>query len=153
MITIADILPPKQIQLNLAATKPGDAIYQVTELLKGSEGVLDWTGFYDTLKFESSCMAGESNYGMCIPHARTNHVTSMVMAAGRSEQGIWFEQQGIRVHYIFVIGVPVALASDYLRIIGALARILRSPDSEEALRYAKTRQEFLQLLCESEMAV
>ena len=153
MITIADILPPKQILLNLTATKPEDAIYQVAELLKSSEGVVDWTGFYESLAYGNSCMAGESDYAMCIPHARTNHVSSMVMAVGRSEQGIWFEEQQLRVHYIFVIGVPLALASDYLRIIGALARIFRSPATEAELRNAATKQEFLQQLSQSEMAV
>ncbi|MEI6351778.1 MAG: PTS sugar transporter subunit IIA [Verrucomicrobiota bacterium] len=153
MITIADILLPKQILLNLTATKPGDAIFQVADLLKGSEGVVDWNGFYENLNYGSSCMSGESGYAMCIPHARTPHISSMVMAAGRSEQGIWFEAQQLQVHYIFVIGVPLALASDYLRIIGALARIFRSPQSEAELRNAVTRQEFIQLLSQSEMAV
>jgi mannitol/fructose-specific phosphotransferase system IIA component (Ntr-type) len=68
----------------------------------------------------------------------------MVMSVGRALEG----EQAL---YIFVIGVPVALASDYLRIIGALARIFKDPQSERELRTAKTSEEFVELLVEREM--
>jgi mannitol/fructose-specific phosphotransferase system IIA component (Ntr-type) len=151
MITFEDILTPKQFQLELTATTSAGAIHEVAELLKNSEKVLNWNEFVESLKAGKSCFSNDEGFGICIPHARTHHVSSMVMAGGRSSEGILFEDTGIRVHYIFVIGVPVAMAADYLRIIGALARIFRSPVVEPKLREARTKQDFLEILAASEI--
>ncbi len=155
MITIDDILSPRRVLLDLTATTQGSAIHEIAGLLKGDERVVDWNGFVASLKNGGSCVSNENGYGLCIPHARTNCVTAMVMAAGRSRDGILFDtvEGPMRIHYIFVIGVPLAMASDYLRIIGALARMFRSPQNEAELRRARNPQEFIAMLAASEMPV
>lgn len=157
MITIGDILTPKQVVLELTATTRESAILEVAQLLRGDERVRDWNAFVGAIKTGSSCMANENGYGVCIPHARTNQVSTMVMAVGRTPKGIWFGEEGdparVLAHYIIVIGVPVALAADYLRIIGAIARTFRSTKSEAALRAAQTKQEFIRLLTANETPI
>ncbi len=73
------------------------------------------------------------------------------MSAGRSKGGIAAKDAEWPVHFIFVIGVPVALAADYLRIIGALARIFKDPATKERLRQAPDVDAFLELLTAAEM--
>jgi len=156
MITISDILTPKRVLLEVTSTTREAAILEVAQLLRGDERVRDWNAFVGAIKVGSSCIATESGRGICIPHARTNQVSTMVMAAGRSTNGIWFEGEGgsrVLAHYIIVIGVPVALAADYLRIIGAIARTFRSAKSEAALRAAGTKEEFIRLLAINESPV
>lgn len=153
MITIADILLPERVSLNLKATTLTDAVHEVSELLKTDDRVTDWLKFYGSLKSTNTCIADDQGIAVCIPHARTDSVQSMVMAAGRSVNGIWDPQANARIYWVFVIGVPVALAADYLRIIGALARIFRSSAAETELHNAKTKAEFLELLVERELAV
>ncbi len=152
MTTIKDILFPEHLQLDLSAATAAGAIHQIAELLRGDERVSDWNKFCGNLKTGNACLTNESGYGICIPHARTAAVSSMVAAAGRSASGIVFDNEGLRVHYIFVIGVPAPLASDYLRIIGALARTFRSLKCEAALRTAATQEEFLEVLAASEIS-
>ncbi len=151
VITIADILNPKHVTLDLKATSQEEAVFQVAELLKADERVLDWGDFYDALKAKSPCLEASPEFDVSIPHARTNAVNSMVMSVGRSAEGVSVSKSDHKLHYIFVIGVPVALASDYLRIIGALARILKN--AEKQLRQAATAQEFVSILIENEMAL
>lgn len=153
MIFIEDILQPKAVVLDIAAGTAGSAVLEVAQRLRTETKVRDWNALFQALTYENSCMANEQGYGICIPHARTHHVSSMVMAAGRSRQGLWFDKAQMQVHYIFVIGVPVALGADYLRIIGALARVFRRPGSEEALREVETVQGFIELLSQSEQAL
>ena len=151
MITIADILSPKHILLDLQAETQKRSIARVADLLDGDERVEDWERFCDGVIAGSACMANESESAICIAHVRSNAVNEMVMAVGRSVKGIPFDEGKMRVHLVFVIGVPVALASDYLRIIGALARIFRSTKGEETLLSAPTREAFLERLCTLEM--
>ncbi len=152
MLRITDILTPKQVILELAATTAEAAIVEVAQRLRLDPRVSDWGQFVEALKVGNSCVTNENGYGIAIPHARTPHVSSMVMATGRSRAGIYFPEAEVRVHYLFVIGVPGALAQDYLRLIGALARTFRSPKSEASLRDVKTPEEFIALLSASEMS-
>jgi PTS system nitrogen regulatory IIA component len=75
----------------------------------------------------------------------------MVMAAGYSQAGIGRGEGKPRVHYVFVIGVPVTMAADYLRIVGALARIFIKAEDDPQLLSAGSAQEFIDLLARREM--
>ena len=77
----------------------------------------------------------------------------MVMSVGRNiiPTAASGEYLAPTVQYTFVIGVPITLASDYLRIIGALARIFKDPATEARLRIATTPGEFLAVLVKKEM--
>jgi len=151
MITIADILQPRDIELELKTTNQEEAINQVASLLKEDERVKDWNEFYKGLGSKQPCVAAAGGTEICIPHTRTDSVTGMVMSVGRSAKGIQVKGADLPVHFVFVIGVPVALAADYLRIIGALARIFKDPAARSGLRQAATAEEFLQLLGAAEM--
>ncbi len=153
MIFIEDILLPGSVALELTGSTAASAVLEVAQRLRGESKVRDWNSFFSALTIENSCMANEKGYGVCIPHARTNHVSSMVMAAGRAKNGIWFDKAQMQIHYIFVIGVPVALGADYLRIIGALARAFRVGSSEEQLREVTTPKGFIELLSRSEQTL
>ncbi|MDD5348641.1 MAG: PTS sugar transporter subunit IIA [Chthoniobacteraceae bacterium] len=150
MITIGDILSPKHILLGLEAGTHAQAIAKVAELLESDSHVVDWERLETGLLAGSSCMSGDSGSGLCIAHVRTDAVNGMIMAAGRSAEGIP-TADGTRVRLVFVIGVPVALASDYLRIIGALARIFRTGNGEAELLAAQSADAFLQTLRTLEM--
>jgi len=151
MITIEDVLLPKHILLDIESKTPSGAVLEVAELLRGDDRISDWNAMYEGLRDGNSCIVNQDGHGMCIPHARTKGVSAMAMAAGRSPEGIVFEEPAMRVHYIFVIGVPEALAADYLRIVGALARIVKSSALEGMLRAAATRNEFRKALIAGEV--
>jgi len=151
MITIADILHPEDIDLDLKMANQEEAINYVAALLREDDRVKDWGAFYNGLASKQPCVAAAGGTEICIPHTRTDSVTGMVMSAGRSKNGITVKDAPTPVHFIFVIGVPIALAADYLRIIGALARIFKAPVSREMLRNAASTEEFLEILAAAEM--
>jgi len=151
MITIADILKPESIDLDLKMGNQEEAINHVASMLKEDERVTDWNAFYQSLLSKQPCLAAAGGSEICIPHTRTDGVTGMVMSAGRSQAGIIAAEAQWPIHFIFVIGVPVALAADYLRIIGALTRIFKAPVTRERLLQTQKPGEFLQLLASAEM--
>ncbi len=151
MITLADILPPEHVHLDLTATSPHGAIEEVAAPLKSDVAVNDWPALLAGLHASAPCLpeAG-GGFAICIPHTRGECVSAMVMSVGRSTAGIAFDGQGLPVHYIFCIGVPRALAADYLRIVGLLARIFKDPAAERELRAAETPASFIALLSRRE---
>ncbi len=151
MITIADILLPRHVILEFPhRNKPGEISNALEESLRGDERIRSWAGFQESLKTGRPAYIYEPEFGIAIPHTRTNHVSNMIIAAGRVREGVQFPDAEAPVHYIFLVGVPTTMASDYLRIIGALTRTFRSPEYEKALRNAPTPQEFIRILSENE---
>jgi mannitol/fructose-specific phosphotransferase system IIA component (Ntr-type) len=151
MISIADTLSPERVRLSLAARDPSGAVRETADLLHTAEAVLDWNALYEGMLRSMPCLSERGcDFGVCLPHARTEAVKTMVMSVGRSTQGIVFPDRPEPIRYIFCIGVPTALASDYLRIVGLLARILKEPKAEGRLRAASTPGAFLEVLVELE---
>lgn len=153
MITIPDILKPAHIDLALPGGTPTEAILHVASLLRGDPRVPAWQKFFAQLTSRTPCVAGGIEFEICIPHARTDAVNAMVMAVGRSAEGVRVADPppAHLTHYVFVIGVPQALTADYLRIVGALARTFRDPAAERALRAAAAPADFLALLASHEI--
>jgi mannitol/fructose-specific phosphotransferase system IIA component (Ntr-type) len=154
MIRIADTLEADRVRLNLPSQPGPAAIDEIAGLLRNAPEVLDWDELHDALPRSSPCLVeAGGEFGVCLPHARTDAVSGMVMAVGRSLEGIHFDGCIAPVRYIFCIGVPKAWASDYLRIVGLLARILKQPKTESALRDAGSPEDFIHQLSVLEAAV
>ncbi len=154
MIHIADTLAPEHIALHLTAATPEAAIAATVALLRDSEDVLDWDRFSSELHGRPPCRVSDAaDFGICVPHVRTGAVAAMVISAARLEQPMPFPDCPKPVRYIFCIGIPVALASDYLRIAGALMRIFTDVETEAALRGATAREVFVAVLSRLEMKI
>lgn len=144
MISIADTLRPERIRLSLAATDRDAAIRETATLLQAAQAVLDWDTLLIALLRNAPCLSEQDDdFAITLPHARTEAVNTMVMSIGISSAGIIFPDCEKPVRYVFCIGVPQAMATDYLRIVGLLTRILRDPASEGMLRTTTSASELI----------
>jgi mannitol/fructose-specific phosphotransferase system IIA component (Ntr-type) len=147
---ISSLLKPEQIKMELAQTKRCNAINEVAQLLQANPNVTNFAGFYEELlareRIESTCLGNE----IAFPHARTDSLKGMVLAVGRSTQGVWFENSGQSVKLIFVIGTPKRMVTDYLSVVGGLARLLKDATTREKLISAPNVEEFIATLTQAE---
>jgi mannitol/fructose-specific phosphotransferase system IIA component (Ntr-type) len=151
MITIADLLRPEHVALQIRAQESKSAIEEVAALLKNIPPVLDWPALLKGVLASAPCLPEPGGgFALCIPHTRGECVSGMVMSVGRSVEGIVFPGVELPVRYIFCIAVPRALAADYLRIVGLLARVFKDHTAEVELRAAATGAEFVELLSRRE---
>jgi PTS system nitrogen regulatory IIA component len=152
MIAIADTLDSDCVALNLTSTTSREAIEETASLLRGQLPVLDWEDLRANLHKSAPCLTeADGTFSLCLPHARTDSVTTMVMSVGISRVGVPMSGCEVPVRYIFCIGVPRTMANDYLRIVGLLVRILKDPQTELRLRTAASGDEFVQRLTELEV--
>jgi mannitol/fructose-specific phosphotransferase system IIA component (Ntr-type) len=147
---ISSLLKPEQIKMELAQQNRSEAINEVAQLLQSNPNVTNFDGFYEELlareRIESTCLGNE----IAFPHARTDSLKGMVLAIGRSTKGVWFENSGQSVKLIFVIGTPKRMVTDYLSVVGGLARLLKDAGTREKLITAPTVEEFIATLTEAE---
>ena len=147
---ISSLLKPDQIKLELDQAKRCNAINEVAQLLQHNPNVTNFAGFYEELlareRIESTCLGNE----IAFPHARTDSLKGMVLAVGRSTGGVWFENSSQNVKLIFVIGTPKRMVTDYLSVVGGLARLLKDASTREQLLSVQGVDEFIATLTKAE---
>lgn len=147
---LAQLLDPARISLHVQSTEHLAALHEVASLLAGHPDVIDFDGFYGEIlardRLETTCLGD----GIALPHARTEHVGKIVMAAGRSDPGVFFENGNQTVRLIFLLGTPRSDPGGYLQIVGLLCRILKDPVNRAALLSAATPEEFIRTMLAAE---
>ena len=147
---ISSLLQPSHIVLGVTGAKRTTALNDIARRLEGHPDVANFAGFYDELlardRLDTTCLGN----GVALPHARTEHVKKIVMAAGRSDAGIPFDDKGEIVKLIFVLGTPKSKPGDYLAIVSALCKLLRDPADRAALLAAPTPEAFIAAIAATE---
>lgn len=151
MTPIGDILQPDHVNLSLSAAGKIEAVEEVLSKLNGDLRVKDFAAFRLAVISRNAAAISESHCGICIAHGRTESVSGLVMAAGRSAVGFSCREVPDPVHFVFVAGIPGAFNAEYLRIVGAIARICRDKHQLDRLLAAKTAENFIALLSAGEV--
>lgn len=150
MTPLSEILVPPLINLSLAAKTQSEGVEEVLSALNGDPRVLDWPALAGAVTQRNAPALTCHDCGICIAHGRTNAVNSLVMAAGRSTGGLTSPQVGEKVRLVFVAGIPSAFDSEYLRVVGAIARLCRDKKLLDRLLAAPDAATFARLLAEGE---
>ncbi len=147
---ITQLLDPARITLSIQSAKRTSALNEVARLLDGHAEVTNFQGFYNELlareRLDTTCLGNE----IALPHARTEHVQKIVLAVGRSTQGVHFENGNQTVRILFVLGTPKSNPTDYLMVVSALCKVLKDSSTREALLRAETPEAFIQVVAAAE---
>jgi len=136
MSILSDALLPKDIHLQLKATDPRDALEEIIASFRSDRRVKDWEKLRAALIANT---AKEISKGcsekMTLHHARTESVSTLILAAGRNNERL-----------VFVALIPEAMNNEYLRILGAIARVCREEGPLKELLSVQDQDTFLNLL-------
>lgn len=147
---ISKCLNAGDILLDFQATSAVEAIRAVAEQLADSPHVLNIERLTDDIRAREEVESTYLGNGIAFPHARSEHVKELVIAVGRSNEGVRFENCGETVHLLFVIGTPKRLAKEYLAVVGALARLTKDGSVRRALMEVETADAFLEVVKKNE---
>ncbi len=147
---LSQLLDPTRISLSVQSAKRTVALNEVARLLDGHPEVSNFQGFYNELlareRLDTTCLGNE----IALPHARTEHVQKIVLAVGRSDQGVHFENGNQTVRLMFVLGTPKSNPGDYLTVVSALCKILKDAANRDALMRADSPAAFIQAVVAAE---
>jgi len=147
MKILTNSLHAKDIHLSLKATGDQDAVEELLLPLRGDERVKNWEKLRESLT--STPTTGKNlgeNPPILLHHVRSEQVTDLVIAAGRSNLGILLSPQPGKAPLVFLAAIPEALNNEYLRILGAISRVCREEKTLQELIQASTPAEFLKVL-------
>lgn len=149
---IAALLKPEAINLNLQARHKTDALREVASLLAQGKRVANFETFFNEILEREHISNTALGHDVAIPHARTEQCREILIAVGRSAAGVDFESKSDpQVRLIFLIGTPKQMVTEYLSVVGNLARLLRQDSLREQLLAAADPGAFIKLLDAAEL--
>lgn len=145
-MNLDDLLDPQHVDLGLTAQTKSEAIRTLVNLLAASGEIREPEVFLKDVLAREEASSTLAENGIAFPHARTDAVSKVAVAIGRSDEGVPFGENGEPADLIFLIAVPRRLVNDYLVCVGALARILKDEARRVELLRAPTAEKFISQL-------
>jgi len=143
---LEDILKPNDVHLALASSDCTTAVEEVLAQLNGDERVGDWEALRNAVTGHDPAILTSEDCGICIAHGRTQALSGLVVAVGRSEKGLPNANSEPTTRLVFVAGIPATMNAQYLAVVGAIARVCSNKRSLSRLLTAKSPTDFIDTL-------
>jgi mannitol/fructose-specific phosphotransferase system IIA component (Ntr-type) len=142
LMSAPPIISAAAVELGLLSTSLMDAVEKTARLLEKDGRSGSWDVFWHSVRDRQ--MVEPGGCGVCLAHGRSDQVKHLALAAARLSSPV-VGQNG-QVHLVFVFAIPSAMAEEYLRAVGALARTCGDRAKLEQLLAATSAEEFAGLL-------
>jgi len=135
------------VSFNLKAGTKNEAIEELVDLAARSNMVRDHDELLQSVLEREKLVTTGVGYGVAFPHAKTRAVKGIVIAFGRSEQGIDFQAMDKKpVRLFFLIAAPEDAIGAHLNVMARLSFQMRSEKNREKLLNARTAGEVFMVL-------
>jgi mannitol/fructose-specific phosphotransferase system IIA component (Ntr-type) len=143
MARLSDLLEPDRISLALSGRDREACVLETARLLSGHPAIPDFPGFERELLARFRLDTTSLGNGVALPHARTDCVGRIVVAAALIPAGFDYDGTLPPVTMIFAIGTPLERPGDYLSLVGSICRVVKDEASREALLAATSPRDFI----------
>lgn len=150
---ITELLKPESIALGVKASSKDEIIDCLTGLIEQGGRLNDRAGYKEGILAREALGSTAIGEGIAIPHAKVAAVKEPGLAAVTVPEGVDYEAfDGSLANLIFMIAAPDGEADTHLEALSKLSTLLMNPGFKDALIAAKTKEEFLQIIDDTENA-
>jgi fructose PTS system EIIBC or EIIC component len=144
---ITDLLAADAIKLGSAAASKEEAIDELVALHVAAGNVSDAAGYKAGVLAREAEFSTAVGDGIAIPHAKVAAVSKAGLAAATVPAGIdWQAPDDRACDLVFMIAAPEGENNVHLEMLAKLSALLMHEDFANALRAAKTPEEFLAVI-------
>jgi PTS system nitrogen regulatory IIA component len=152
MTNIRDLLQDDLVLEEIRATDKLGVIREFAALLERSGKIADAEELVRVLVERESLGSTGIGDGVAIPHGKLGVIHDMIVAFGRSSNGVDFQSMDRKPAYLFFLLVtPTGRPGEHLKTLARISRILKNPVLRDNLRQATRRQEIQRLICEEDV--
>lgn len=135
------------ITFELKNTDKDGVIRELVDLASKSNLVKDKEELYRDVVERENLVTTGVGYGVAFPHAKTRATRGIVIAFGRSDEGVDFDAMDKKpVNLFFLIAAPEDAIGAHLNVMARLSFIMKSEENREKLMEVKSPGELLQLI-------
>jgi nitrogen PTS system EIIA component len=151
MATIRDLLQDDCIIEEIGATSKQGVLREFAHMLKATGRIADEEELVRVLTERETLGSTGIGDGVAIPHARARNLPEMVVAFGRSPQGVEYQAlDGKPVFLFFLLVTPDAMPGDHLKTLARISRILKNPALRSGLASAEDKRDIQRLIIEED---
>ncbi|MFQ6009439.1 MAG: PTS sugar transporter subunit IIA [Candidatus Zixiibacteriota bacterium] len=135
------------ITFNLKSKAKDEVIEELVNLVATSSMVKDRDELLNDIIEREKLVTTGIGYGVAFPHAKTKAVKGIVIAFGRSSEGIDFDAIDHKpVYLFFLIAAPEDAIGAHLNVMARLSYMMKSEENREKLMKAVSPGDVLALM-------
>ena len=151
---ICDVLTEDNIIPELKSGSKIDIINELIDIFKDDERVLDLAQVKNSVMEREKIMSTGVGHGFGIPHCKTNKVTEILAAFGKTKEPIDFEAlDGEPVSLFFLLIGKDNLVAPHIKLLSRISLLMNKEEVRNKLREAKTSSEIYAIFKEYEETI
>ena len=148
---LVDLLSEKFIIAELKNLEKEAVINEMVNLFKDDPRVADLEKVKEAVLEREKIMSTGVGKGFAIPHGKTNTVTDILAAFGKSKLPIEYQSLDSKpVHLVFLLVGKDNLVSTHIKLLSRISRMMNKDEFRNNLIEAKDKTEILNLFKEEE---
>jgi len=145
------MLTADRVRVPLRGASKGELLEELVNALRDTGAVTDADGVLQAVREREAVLSTGVGSGVAIPHGKSDHAPSLVMAAGVTEAPVDFDSlDGQPVRLLFLLVGPVSAAGEHVKALGRISRLVRKDEFRARLAEARSAEEFMAVLAEAE---
>lgn len=150
---VYELLDTKNILTEFKSENKNDVINELVDLLKSDERVIDLEEVRKCVFDREEKMSTGVGKGFAIPHGKTNSVTDILAAFGKSETPIEYNSlDGEPVHLIFLLIGKENLLAKHIKLLSRISRLMNNEEFRKRLIDAESKESILKIFEEEEQS-
>jgi PTS system nitrogen regulatory IIA component len=147
IMNIVELLDPNSVEAAIESVSKDDVLAEMTDVLLRSVKGLDRDKVLAVLQEREQLGSTGIGEGVAIPHGKLKNIDQLVLAFGRSKQGVDFDSMdGKAAHLFFLLLAPEDSISVHLKTLARISKLLKDQNVREQLMNAITADEIYQII-------
>ena len=148
---VLDLLDEKFVVADLKGKTKDEVINELINLFDGDSRVNDLEKVRDCVLEREKIMSTGVGKGFAIPHGKTNAVTDILGAFGKTNNPIEYDSlDGQPVNLVFLLVGKDNLVSKHIKLLSRISRMMNKDEFREKLLKSNTEKEILEVFKEEE---
>lgn len=148
---IVELLSESFIIEELKGASKEEIINEVVDLFKDDNRVLDLEKVREAVLEREKIMSTGVGKGFAIPHGKTNNVTDILAAFGKTKRPIDYKSLDNQpVHLVFLLVGKDNLVSTHIKLLSRISRMMNKDEFRNKLIDASGKNEILEIFRKEE---
>lgn len=144
---LSKFCPENLITFDLKGRSKNEIIEELVNLASRSKLLKDKEEVLNAVLEREKLVTTGVGYGVAFPHAKTKAVKGIIIAFGRSKEGVDFEAMDKKpVYLFFLIVAPEDAIGAHLNVMARLSYLMKSEKNRETLIKISSPKELLEIL-------
>jgi nitrogen PTS system EIIA component len=147
------ILRLQSVNDNLRARTKTEALAELSEMIINDGPKLDQSQVLEVLLQREKLGSTGIGDGIAIPHGKVGALKELVVAFGRSKEGIDFDSlDGKPVHLFFLLLAPENCTGRHLKTLAKISKMLKVNSFRKMFMEAKSKDDLYRIIVEQDEA-